>query len=366
MLSFRTVPVVLCMLLPPITIYAVEIDGKTYEQWKADLTHPDPSARGLAIKVLPRFGVRAADAVPLLIERTNDQDDVIRIHAILALRDIHIRGTDRVRVVRALGVRVSHDTQSIIRYEAARLLNRFGTDAREALADLVKGTEDTRSWEIREACIEALIAGGSDKQQGPDPRVTDALLLRLDVKSEPAMLVRMQAAHALGALGPPLNAKKLEQVRTALKAQVNIPNKSMRIWSRASLMALDKEVNEGDLKAILGYLDDKESDVRAQAVTALGSLEGKAHNSLAAIDRLTQQEKEFRVLAAACRALERMGRANRDAVETNVLSILQKLSERGNLDEQSKDIARKALQKIRESSDRFRDIAKPKRRREDR
>src|SRR4051812_9137286 len=56
-----------------------EVDGRTFEEWKADLQHADPSVRTEAILAIVRFGPRAAEAVPLLLKRCLDLDASPRV-----------------------------------------------------------------------------------------------------------------------------------------------------------------------------------------------------------------------------------------------------------------------------------------------
>jgi HEAT repeat protein len=295
---------------PGYTNIPNEIGGKTYDQWKAELSHRDPSVRANAIMAIPYFRERSEDSVPLLVKCTYDSDASPRAKAVLALKMMGIRGSDVTRVVQALGRLVGHDSQAIIRFEAAQALTRFGADTREVVGDLVKGIGDSSTWEIRHACIIALIYAGVDKKKGPDLRVTDALLLRINsYYYEPTTQVRLRAIMALGAMGRPQDPSKLKQVLLALQRPENYKssNKVIRIWSHVSLMALEDKANEKDLKTIAEYLKDHERDVRVQAVTALGALQDKAHEYISDILRLLQEEKEMAVLAAACNALCQMG-----------------------------------------------------------
>jgi HEAT repeat protein len=299
-----------------------EIGGKTFAQWKQDLYHADPSVRANAITVIPGFREDAMEAVPRLVELTADRDASPRVKSVLALKFMGIKGTDRQRVVKALGERITHDTQAIVRYEAAQALIRFGADGREVVGDLVKGIGDTSTWELRHACILALIVAGVDETKGPDPRVTDALLLRINNFYEPTFQVRLEAIIALGALGRPQDPKKLQQVVAGLKQNFNSSNKAIKIWSHVSLMALEDKVNNKDLDTIAGYLTDPERDVRVQAVTALGALQGKAHDYLPKIFDMLRREKEPQVQEAVCNALGRMGDKS-DKVLQNLIRMTE-------------------------------------------
>ncbi|HWG45733.1 MAG TPA: HEAT repeat domain-containing protein [Gemmataceae bacterium] len=284
-----------------------KIGGKTYDEWKKDLEHKDPSVRSNTIRVIPSFGVKAESAVPILVARTHDQDASCRVKAVIAFQFMAIRGTDRVRVVKALGERISSDPQAIVRYEAAKALRRFGPDGREVVADLVRGVGDSGTYELREACIIALIVAGVDPTKGPDVRVTDALILRSKAGIEPTTQVRLEAIIALGAMGRPQDPKKLAQVFGALKQNFLSPNKIIKIWAHVSVMALEDKVDKTYLKTIADYLKDPERDIRVQAVTALGALKDKAQDYLPDMLKLFRAREDSEVVIAASQALGHMG-----------------------------------------------------------
>lgn len=314
MSSFRASFAPLCVLLlaAPVHPQGVprEIDGKTFAKWKADLTNPDAKVRAQALTILPRFREDAVDAVPIVVDRTRDADAPVRIRAVFALKMMGIMAADRERVVKALGQRVSHDTHAAVRYEAARALPRFGPDVRDVANDLIQGMADANSWEVREACIQALIAAGSDDKNGPPSRATDALLRRLDPQVEKASRVRLQAVIAVGVLGPPRDPKKLSKAIDVLcsPAISDDSNKAIRIWSRASLLSLRNEADDKDLKMIVGYLKDEDRNVRVQAVSALGMLQSKADKYVPDILRLLQTEEDPALLWVARGALAAMGK----------------------------------------------------------
>lgn len=345
MSSSRTLFAALCLLVLAGPVHPQQIEGKDYSQWKADLSNSDPKVRAKAVTIMPRFGRRSEDAVPKLANMIrNEPDAVVRLKALAMLQTINIRAIDRPRVVDALGYCVAHDDQNVIRYEAASALARFGSEARLVIPQLVEGLGNRSTFDVRDACIRALIEVGTDEKKGPDPRVTDALLARLDPMKEPANSVRLRAVIALGALGQPHDPNKLADAIAALKAEryQNSPDKAIRIWSRASLMMLENQINEPDLKSIADYLADEDREIRAQAVTALGALGEKAHGRLPDILGLLRHEKEGEVLGAASRALARIGAANDKVLET-----IEKDLELKGLDERSKDALRKRFLELR-------------------
>jgi HEAT repeat protein len=330
MTAFRASFAALCLflLVAPAHSQAIpqEIGGKTYEQWKTDLTNLDAKVRAEALTILPQFREKALDAVPIVVDRTRDADAPVRIRAVFALKRMGIRGADRESVVKALGQRVSHDTHSAVRYEAARALPRFGADVRDVAGDLIQGMAEVDSWELREACIQALITAGTDDKYGPPSRVTDELLRRLDPQVEKASRVRLQAVIALGVLGPPRDPKKLSKAIDALHspAIMDDSSKVIRIWSRASLMSLRNKANDKDLKLIVGYLKDEDRNIRVQAVSALGMLQSKADKYVPDMLRLLQTEEDPAVLLVACGALAAMGKLS---ISTNHALIMRTMRE---------------------------------------
>ena len=285
-----------------------EIGGKTYEQWKEELKHPDPSVRANAITVMPFFRDKAMDAIPIIVDRTHDQDASPRVKAVLALGMMGIRGTDRSKVVDALGTRVSKDSQAIVRYEAAKALLRFQPEeVRKVVGDLANGLRDTSTWELRQECIRALILAGVDEKTGPDARVTDALILRTKAFNEPALQVRLYSIMALGAQGRPQDPSKLRIVYGALKENYSSRNIPIKIWSHVSVMALEDKVNDKDMGMIADYLKHEDRDVRYHALSALGALQGKSHEYIGRVLETLQRERETSVQQAGCNALGRMG-----------------------------------------------------------
>ncbi|HEY7312571.1 MAG TPA: HEAT repeat domain-containing protein [Gemmataceae bacterium] len=354
-----------------------DIGGKTYKDWKKDLTHPDPSVRATAISVIPGFREDAMDCVPLLIDRTRDKDASPRVKAVLALKFMGINGADRERVVKALGERIATDTQAIVRYEAAQALTRFGADGQAVVGDLVKGLGDTSTWELRHACIVALIVAGVDEKKGPDSRVTEALIPRTKPFYEPSRQVRLEAIMALGAMGRPQAPAKLDMVVRALKEHQNSSDKGIKIWTHVSLMALEDKVKENDLKMIVKYLDEPDREVRVQAVTALGAMQKKAAEHVKDICALLRHEKEPMVQSAACQSLARMGDKSdrvlqalirlteldsRESISVSiaacqalaqlhvankdVMAALNKVLEHHSLDSQQKDVVRQTIEQI--------------------
>jgi HEAT repeat protein len=357
-----------------------EVGGRSFDQWRKDLVDPDPSVRARAIQNIIAFGKLARDIVPLLIDRTKDADASPRVKAVLALQILPIDPKDAAKVAETLGHRVAHDSQAIVRYEAAKALYlRFGDEMRKnpaILADLVRGVGDGSSFEMRSACIHALRVG-ADPKKGPDPRVTNALLLRLNIVQEPTTQVRLEAVMALGALGRPQDPELAKQVFRALETNFRSRNKIIRLWSHVSTMFLEEKVNEGYLKVVDEYLNDHEREMRAQGVAAFGALGEKAkayvpdvvrmlkdpetdvvvatcgalvgmHDSSSkvvdALIEVTRRDVDIKglpMILAACNALGQMGTGNAEVIEA-----IKKVLNRKDIDDQSREALKQHLQNL--------------------
>lgn len=306
------------------TGYTREWGGKTFEEWRKDLKHhPDPSYRVRALMALPYFK-QAADALPDVVGRLYDRDASPRVKAAQLLRMIQPHETDRTRIIAGLARSISHDPQSIIRYEAALSLQAFcpfnfkEKVEQDALQDLVLGLRSTSTYELREICIVTLILAGVDPKTGPNPRVTDALIWEANFKNEPTTQVRLKAIMALGAQGRPHDPQKLKDVMSVLRLKNNYQSSHavIRIWTHVAIIALMENADKKDLDTIAEYLTNREASIREQAVMALGALEEKAQDYVNDILKMLKREKITAVRAAAAIALGRMKNTGPDVLKT--------------------------------------------------
>lgn len=280
-----------------------EVGGRTLSQWMTDLRHKDPSTRAQAITNIPAFGERAAEAVPLLIDRCQDTDASPRAKAVITLKFVTVRPADVPKVVEALARRLTEDPQSIVRYEAAVALVRFADDAKPVVPALLRGVDDTGTWEIRHASIIALRRAAFDSKAGPDKRATVALMKAL---RDPVERVRLEATVSLGAMGRPADPQLLGALVSALQQQLAYRDKALSLWSHVSLMALDDKVSEQSLQAILKLIQSPERDIRLQVLLALGAMGAKAKAGVPAVIACLE-DQESAVVAAACATLPRLG-----------------------------------------------------------
>lgn len=310
--------------------YTKEWGGKRFDEWVKDIkSNPDPSVRADAMQAL-FFFKQAADAIPDVVVRLQkDVDASPRVKAAMLLRMLPHHETDRTRIIKALAHSISHDLQSIIRYEAARSLQAFCPlhfevkEEKDALQDLVDGLKSTSTYELRDACITTLIWAGVDPKTGPDARVTDALIWLADFQHEPTTKVRVKAIMALGAQGRPQDPNKLQRVMGVLKMDANYRSRhpTVRIWSHVAIIALEEKTNKKDLDTIAGYLTSREAAVREQAVSALGALEDKAQAYVDDILKMlngSKPEQVPSVKAAAALSLGRMKNTGPRVIQTLV------------------------------------------------
>lgn len=290
------------------------VGGKTLHEHIKALSDPDPSVRNHALRCIPYYGEAAGVAVPDVVRRLKDVDASCHVSAIMALKIMYVPTTQREAVVKGLGRTLvdSVNSQQIHKYEAMKAMGRFGAlkdEERTAVMDVVPSLSSP-NYEVREAAIDAILVAGPDPKNGPDSRVTDALIAHADSYREHAISVRWKAIMALGALGRPQdrNGNKLAQVYNVLKSRGNwnSPNKIIRMWSHVSVMALEDKVYEKELEGIAKLLKDQKPDIRVQAATALGALRDKSRAYVGDVCELIEREKDPMLTPTIIFALSRM------------------------------------------------------------
>jgi HEAT repeat protein len=311
----------------PGSLSPEKVAGKTLEQWIKDLSNEDASIRTQAVMALPEFGDRAHKAVPELLKRLNDADVSPRSRAVMVLRVIAVAEKDVPKVVSALAARIqssnhTRDAQASVRYEAIVTLRRFLGDAQPAIPALIAGTLDTKSWELRYISVQLLWRVGLKGKDGPDPRVTKALLNLLTV--EKTYLVRLETIQGLGAMGrpdsPELLAKVVAVLNSCARTQ-NTQNKPLALWAFAGLVAMqDGPASKKSLEALAKFLKSDTLELKVQAVQAIGHLGERAKNKLPAVLEMLNDQEPVAV-QAACSALGWM-RDKGDRVVDALLGLL--------------------------------------------
>jgi HEAT repeat protein len=355
-----------------------EFGGKTFSQWKLDLSSGDAYVRADAIQAVVQFGPGAAEAVPLLIQRCSDKDVSPRTKAVIALRLVRAADKDRTKVIEALSQRLYSGTaygegQTIVRYEAARGLLFYASldngpeQVRRALPAVAKGAEDPSCCEARLVCLQVLRLAGRDKSSGPDARATNALLKALH---DPIAKIRLEAILGLGSMGRPRDPVLMNKVITALQ-QVTTSRapRTHLMWAHVGLLAMDDKLADSALKALARYLDSTDMNVRAESAHVLGAIGPQAKKYVPTlIKHLSDKEpvavaasaalvgikdtsepvltalikqlerKEPTVVAAACLAMGELGVSNQQ-----MLKALQAAADRPGLDKNLKAIIQATL-----------------------
>jgi HEAT repeat protein len=293
----------------PIVTTTTTIGGKTLKEWIADMKGiTDPSVREECIRAVTCFGDASREAVPGLLDRLHDTDLSPRVKATIALGMVPVDEKDLPKVIEGLGKRLTEDSQAIVRFQAAMALASKGKDAKAALPQLIAGTTDSYSWEIRKVCVAALVLAGGDEKNGPDPKATHALLKAVE---DPANQVRLEAVMSLGEMGRPGEAPLRAAAEKALQnAATRDRDKAVQIWAHVSRMALEK-VDDDGLKYLVESLKTGESvkdsvKIRVHSARGLGALGKEAKEKIPALlDALNDKEPD--VVVAACSALKCMG-----------------------------------------------------------
>src|SRR5262245_10969041 len=79
---------------PKPTAPPSEVEGKTLNEWKAELKHPDPGNREYAIRAITLFGPASPEVVTLLLDRCLDRDMSPRVRAVQALGILELNKDD--------------------------------------------------------------------------------------------------------------------------------------------------------------------------------------------------------------------------------------------------------------------------------
>lgn len=276
--------------------YISTVGGRGLNEWITDLKNADPSVRERAIRAVVMFGPLASQAIPTIIERTNDKDGSPRIRAVMALGMMDLADRDIPKVVEALVRRIGNEPQAVIRYQAMISLARFQPiDAKSAIPSLAKEVEDINTWEIRKLAVSLLASLGYDDSKGPDPLALKGLITAL---KDPAIQVKQEAVYGLATIGRPADAALATSVKNAFTGLLTNPDKGIAIWANVGLINLDKP--DGKLLSnISRHLDDQRADVRVLAARALGTMGKLAEFTIPELTRaLNDKEPEVQMMAA--------------------------------------------------------------------
>jgi HEAT repeat protein len=267
--------------------------GKNLDQWIQDLKSKDPSVKENAIATLKLYGTVAREATPILATKCLVDNDVsVRVNAAISLGFIGADDKDLETTVAAL-CKALNDSESIVRYQSAMALGRFGTDAKAAIPHLIPLLKadpysKRHSWELRKAAAFALGGAAMNRQEGPDPRATNALV---EVLGDVSHQVRLEAVLSLIVLGRPDKQVDRARIEAGLTRLFKDPNKHVQIWSRLGVMRF-QDVNEKHLVEIGKMLKEPEATVRSHAARALGTVGPQAKSRVHELVDALQAEQD--------------------------------------------------------------------------
>jgi HEAT repeat protein len=304
------------------------IGGKKFDDWLHDLKDPDPSVVENAIRTVPLYGKLAREAAPILINKVVKTDLVyldisIKSNIAIFLGTVGVNDGDQDDAVRALRA-LLNDSESYVRYQAAIALGRYGPDAKAAIPYLLSKLGDSKNWEVRRACAQALGTVALPRKAGTavDNHVLRGLLARVSQTNEKCAQVRLEAIHSLVLLGPPAASSPASQsteqvLKQSIEQSLRLAadrdrDLTVRIWAHVALMRMGK-VDEKRLATLGKLLDHKLLGVRCQAARAIGSIGPDASSQIGSL-KVALQDKEPTMVGWAIWALGQMGTAAMSSV----------------------------------------------------
>jgi HEAT repeat protein len=330
----------------PSSDLKMRVGGKSLKEWIEEIRSIDPSRRENAIRTVPMLK-GAEEAIPALIERVErDNDSSPRVNAVMALGAIDFtKEEDVIHAVKALAKRLTEDTQSIIRFQCALVLGRFGARARPAMPELIRATKDLGSWEIRKAAVFAVTRVATDVSQTVNPLAVDALTSRMYASVEQSTLVRLEATMSICTIGR-VSVDESKRIVTALKAAESDKEKALRIWARVGLCVHDNALTKKDMATLIGFLKDKDLPARTHAARAIGTIASVGNPGdlikdtiLPLTDMLGDSEEHGQI--AAIWALGQIGAAAQPA-----LKRLNEMLEDKKISDEGKNFIREAVKMI--------------------
>lgn len=284
----------------------------------------DPALKNHAqiANALAWIGPPAKDAVPILTELLKSHWDPARLEALIALAEIGLDSKAALPVV----VRMLADPNERVREQTLKTLKQIGPPAIPVLKDAL----GDKSLLLRLGTMRALAVFGSEAKE-TIPVLCDALK-----DADPR--IRAQAAAALGGMGKEakeaipnlldaLQDKKLTvQIQAALAlvgmASQGVPGLLEKIrvadrkgcWAEPVILKQFGKTAAENIKVLAGKLQDKNPNVRANAVMALTVFGSAARPAVPALTKSLQDENELIRLMAAL-VLLRIDPGNKQALE---------------------------------------------------
>lgn len=279
------------------------ITARPLNEWLRDLNDTDPSIRDGAVRAMVFFGREGRAALPQLLRiLREDSDTGLRSNAAITIGLIGADDRDIPTTVPVL-VKALTDHQSIVRYQVATALGRWGTHASSAIPALVTASHDQASWELRKAAVYALSMAG---HHGNKPADTRAVSSVVDALNDASHQVRAEAITALITLGAPTQREAKVKAERALLRVIDSPYKIPALWARVALMRIDG-VSALQLEPVARGLADEDTGVRMQSARALGVIGQKAKERIPDLSRAAEQDREMSVALTAIWALAQMG-----------------------------------------------------------
>jgi HEAT repeat protein len=270
---------------------------------QAALTDRVPAVRETAARSLGQLGPLVKDAVPALQEVLRDREPAVREAAAIALWQVNHQIDDVIPLLIASLASGSYDAPGLI----AEVRQERGASA--ALATLV--AMDTAA---ETALLEALhnpnatIRAGAAVALGGRQTCCPALVgLALAVALQDSnATVRMQAAVALrwqGAGHEDASKAIVVRLEEAIKTD---PERAVCLEALTTLGVLGPDVKLEPAAYLLELLEDRQPELRAEAVRTVGLLAREADRAVPAL-RLCLKDRSATVRERAAEALGRMG-----------------------------------------------------------
>lgn len=305
---------------------------------------PDFEERKLSASELREY----ADVIDIdqMIFALQDGRDHVRINAARALA---AKGAKAGRAAKAMGL-LMRDSTPAVRRDVAKALGKLGEGAVGAAPDLVGALGDKED-DVAEAAAEtleslgdkvreALVAGLEAGNEQGGRRVGEligklpgAAALLVEAFGGPAVNVQVNAALALGMLGPDRvgpgmaallgartggDSRTRDAVRRALDVlgpkgpvgpkTVAIEGFEERVLAAAELEKAKAEIEKVGVGDLIQHLMDGRDPVRANAAAALGVLGSAAAGAARSLGVLLRDDSP-RVRLAAAQAIDRLGDA---------------------------------------------------------
>ncbi len=163
--------------------------------WIRDLKHQDWRVRSRALDALLKMGAEAREAIPVLVEALENEEErtALRLQAATAL--IVIAPTEKRVLLALTGTLKTRDP--VVRFRVAWILGQLGTAAEAAVPELIRALKDTNAL-VRLHAVDAL------GKIGPPAQPAVPALVRL-LRQDPP--VRGNILRALGSIGGAVDKK---------------------------------------------------------------------------------------------------------------------------------------------------------------